>query len=198
MPQIRVIAATSAPPITITMVSLLPTIPSSSSVVASPVVAVSFSARFFLSPPAREWRYCWPGFLNFNEFTFFSSHPGLPCGGLFFPPDASSASPRPSSPEEAGWPGPLLETSIIRMPPAFPKKQSSETNNLRPATLRLNLKSTWRNQSKPLPSLSGSERDMTSSSDILNWLKESRRMPQKGTWYVCWSGNYSINLPQTA
>ena len=101
MPQIRVIAATSAPPITITMVSLLPTVPSSS-VVASPVVAVSFSARFFLSPPAREWRYCWPVFLNFNEFTFFSSHPGLPCGGLFFPPDASSASPRPSSPEEAG------------------------------------------------------------------------------------------------
>ena len=54
MPQIRIIAATSAPPITITMVSLLPTVPSSSSVVASPVVTVSFSTRFFLSPPRGE------------------------------------------------------------------------------------------------------------------------------------------------
>ena len=124
MPQIRVIAATSAPPIT--MVSLLPTVPPSSPVVASPVLAVSFSARFFLSPPGRELRYYWPTFSNFNGITFFSSHHGLPCDGLFSPHGASSASPRPSSPEEAGWPGPLLETSIIRMPPAFPKKQSSE------------------------------------------------------------------------
>ena len=99
MPQIRVIAATSAPPIA--MVSLLPTVPSSSSVVTSPVLAVSFSARFFLAPPGRELRNNWPTF-SFNEITFFSSHHGLPCDGLFSPPGASSASPRPSSPEEAG------------------------------------------------------------------------------------------------